>query len=53
MAGEFGRRLPAQVALSEQMGVAVTTMQRALNVLKDEGLIYGVKCRGTFVKGKG
>jgi DNA-binding GntR family transcriptional regulator len=35
--------------LAEQMGVAPNTVQRALRVLRDEGLIYSVAGRGTFV----
>ena len=52
-AGELGPKLPSHVNLAEQLGVAPRTVQRALDILRDEGLIYAVPGRGTFVKGKG
>jgi len=35
--------------LAEQMGVAPNTVQRAMKVLREEGLVYSVPGRGTFV----
>ncbi|KAB8191507.1 GntR family transcriptional regulator [Nonomuraea phyllanthi] len=51
-AGEWAprRRLPSVVHLSQEFGVARDTILRALEVLRDLGLIYTVKNRGSFVK---
>jgi GntR family transcriptional regulator len=50
-AGEYpaGRRLPSIIELSAESGVSVKTVQRALAVLADEGLVVTVPNRGTFV----
>lgn len=50
-AGELGPRLPSQAALAEELGVSHMTLKRALQVLRDEGLVYGQPGRGTFVRG--
>jgi DNA-binding GntR family transcriptional regulator len=47
--GEIGPRLPSHMDLAERLGVAPKTVERALAILKDEGLIYSVPGRGTFV----
>jgi GntR family transcriptional regulator len=47
--GELGPRLPSFAALAEEMGVSAMTVQKALAVLKDEGLVYSVPGLGTFV----
>lgn len=44
------RRLPTVVHLSQQYGVAKDTAALALGILRDLGLIYTVKNRGSFVK---
>lgn len=49
-AGEIGPRLPTVEQLAEQSGLSGNTVQRALRLLKDEGLIYGSAGRGLFVK---
>ena len=43
-------RLPSVVHLSQQFGVARDTILRALEVLRDLGIIYTVRNRGSFVK---
>jgi GntR family transcriptional regulator len=48
--GAIGPRLPSAMVLAEQMGVAPNTVQRAVRVLREEGLIYSVPGRGTFVR---
>lgn len=48
-AGELGRKLPSYMALAQELDVAPMTIQRALRILKDEGLIYGKPGLGTFV----
>ena len=48
-AGEFGRRLPSYTDLAGQLGVASKTVQRILGDLRDEGIVFIVPSRGTFV----
>ena len=48
-AGELGPRLPSYHDLANEMGVAPMTVQRAIRVLVDEGLVRTVPGRGTFV----
>jgi DNA-binding GntR family transcriptional regulator len=52
--GEFrpGDALPSINRLSQDYGVAKTTAQKALQVLKDEGLARGVQGWGTIVTGR-
>lgn len=49
--GEFepGARLPSKTALMDKHQVALGTVNDALNVLRDEGLLYTERGRGTFV----
>jgi DNA-binding GntR family transcriptional regulator len=42
-------RLPSEVELSEQYGVARVTVRRALEDLREQGKIVTVHGRGTFV----
>ena len=48
-AGEIGPRLPSIMELSDQTGLSAATVKRALRLLRDDGLIYTVPGRGTFV----
>jgi DNA-binding GntR family transcriptional regulator len=48
--GLWGPKLPSHMAMAEEMGVAPKTLERALDILKAEGLVYGVPGRGTFVR---
>ena len=50
-AGEFGDddALAAESALVQELGVARTTVRRAIKILREEGLVYTVQARGTFV----
>lgn len=48
-----GDRLPSFAELRQFFGVTVTTSQRALRVLKDEGLVEGRKGEGLFVRALG
>jgi GntR family transcriptional regulator len=50
--GELGPRLPSHMQLAQELGVSPMTVQRALKVLKDEGLIYAERGLGTFVTGR-
>jgi DNA-binding GntR family transcriptional regulator len=50
-AGEFppGRRIPSETEIVQETGVARTTARRAIKLLRDEGVIYTVAARGSFV----
>ena len=48
-AGAIGPRLPSLVTLAAEFGVSQMTMQRALDILKAEGLVYSRPGHGTFV----
>jgi DNA-binding GntR family transcriptional regulator len=44
-----GRAIPSLQELVRETGAAVETIRRAVKVLRDEGLVYTVPGRGTFV----
>ncbi|WP_198533841.1 GntR family transcriptional regulator [Streptomyces odonnellii] len=44
-----GRPLPSEKALVERYGVARNTARSALAVLREQGLVYTVPGRGTYV----
>ncbi|GAA3856764.1 GntR family transcriptional regulator [Streptomyces sedi] len=44
-----GDRLPSSRDLRESLGIANATVHSALRVLRDEGLIYSVQGRGSYV----
>lgn len=44
-----GSRLPSILALAARYEVSVPTVRKALQVLKDEGLVTGVAGYGTFI----
>jgi GntR family transcriptional regulator len=48
-AGDIGPRVPSIMELSEETGLSAATVKRALGQLRDEGVIYSVPGRGTFV----
>lgn len=50
--GEYapGSRLPSARLLQERFGVSSSTVQNALRVLKQEGLVYSVLGRGSYVR---
>lgn len=48
--GEIGDRLPSLNELVEDSELSMSTVQHAIRVLKDEGLVYAVKGRGVFVR---
>lgn len=52
LAGELapGERLPTQSELCKAYGLARMTIQQALRILKDEGLVSSVQGSGTFVR---
>jgi len=47
--GKIGPRVPSIMELADQTGLSAATVKRALGLLRDEGLIYTVPGRGTFV----
>ena len=49
-AGETGPRVPSIMELADETGLSAATVKRALRLLRDEGLIYTVPGRGTFVR---
>lgn len=44
-----GRRIPSLVELEQQFGVARDTLRKAVQVLKDEGLVETVNGMGVYV----
>jgi DNA-binding GntR family transcriptional regulator len=44
-----GEQLPSLRELQERFGIANMTMRAALNLLREEGLIYTIQGRGSFV----
>lgn len=49
-AGEIGPRVPSIMELADETDLSAATVKRALRLLHDEGLIYAVPGRGTFVR---
>jgi GntR family transcriptional regulator len=47
--GEITSLLPSLTQLSEETGLAIGTVRRAIKILQDEGLVYTVPGRATFV----
>lgn len=45
-----GEQLPSRAALMEQFGVALGTIERALGVLREDGLTETYHGKGTFIK---
>jgi DNA-binding GntR family transcriptional regulator len=48
--GQYGPQLPSIMNMAEDIGVAPKTIEQALRLLKEEGFVYGVPGRGTFVR---
>ncbi|MFB9451170.1 GntR family transcriptional regulator [Dactylosporangium vinaceum] len=50
-AGELqpNRPIPSELALQQEFGVARGTARRAVELLRDRGLVFTVPQRGTFV----
>ncbi|MGW0628038.1 GntR family transcriptional regulator [Streptomyces sp. NPDC002758] len=49
--GEYpaGSRLPGEMVLAQEYGVGSNTVRRALDILRDAGLVVTVRARGSFV----
>jgi len=41
--------IPAERRLAEELGVAVGTIRRAVELLREEGVVYTLPQKGTFV----
>ena len=48
-----GSRLPPEKALADEFGVAYGTVRRAMDVLREQGLVVTLWGKGTFTRGKG
>ena len=48
--GEYADRLPSLTELTALSGLTLNTVQAAVRILKDEGLVYGVKGVGIFIR---
>ncbi|MEA5001918.1 MAG: GntR family transcriptional regulator [Christensenella sp.] len=46
---KVGDKLPSENQLSELLGVSRLTLREAINALKNEGVVYSVQGKGTFV----
>ena len=46
---EISGRLPAEQELAKQCGVSPVTAAKALNILRDQGVVKRISGRGTFV----
>jgi GntR family transcriptional regulator len=53
--GEYGPddAIPSLRELQQRSGLALATVQHAIRVLVDDGLVVSVPGRGTFVKARG
>jgi GntR family transcriptional regulator len=51
--GKIGPRVPSIMELAEETGLSAATVKRALGLLRDEGVIFTVPGRGTFVAERG
>jgi GntR family transcriptional regulator len=49
VSGEIDSLLPSITELTEETGLAVGTVRRAIKVLIDDGLVHTVPGRGTYV----
>ena len=47
--GEFSERLPTEQELAKQYKVSPVTAAKALNILRDKGIVNRISGRGTFV----
>lgn len=45
-----GRRIPSLVEMEAEFGVARDTLRKAVQVLKDEGLVHTVTGMGVYVR---
>jgi GntR family transcriptional regulator len=48
--GEITDMLPSESYLQQQHGISRGTVRRAIAILADEGLVFTIRARGTFVR---
>ena len=48
--GQISARLPSLVTITQEFGVSHITAEKAVGVLRDEGLVETVVGRGTYVR---
>jgi GntR family transcriptional regulator len=48
--GKITDKLPSESYLQQQHGVSRGTVRHAIEILADEGLVYTIGARGTFVR---
>lgn len=48
--GKYASQIPSLKDLEAESGLSMSTVQHAIRVLKDEGLVYSVPGRGMFVR---
>ncbi len=48
--GEITDMLPSESYLQQQHGVSRGTVRRAIEILVNEGLVFTIRARGTFVR---
>jgi GntR family transcriptional regulator len=48
--GKITDKLPSESYLQQQHGVARGTVRKAIEILTEEGLVYTIAARGTFVR---
>lgn len=49
LSGEYSARLPGERHLSEEYGLALVTVRKAVRQLRDEGLVRATPGWGTYV----
>ena len=52
VSGEITARVPSVKTLSQEYGISHVSTERALGILRDEGLIYSAIGKGWFVVAK-
>jgi GntR family transcriptional regulator len=53
VSGKLAGRVPSAKSLAEEHGVSHATTERALNLLRDEGLIRAVQGKGFYTRRPG
>jgi DNA-binding GntR family transcriptional regulator len=48
--GEITDMLPSESYLQQQHGISRGTVRRTIAILADEGLVFTIRARGTFVR---
>jgi GntR family transcriptional regulator len=48
--GKITDKLPSESYLQQQHGVSRGTVRRAIEILAEEGLVYTIGARGTFIR---